>query len=271
MKRVGLIAGNGRFPLIFAESAKREGVSVTAVAHIGETISGLESSVDKIFWIKVGELGKLIKIFKKEGIREAVMAGGIKKTRIFRDIIPDLRSLSLLTKIRHKKDDAILRGVANELQKEGIIVRESTLYLSSIIATDGNMTSRRLCKKELEDITYGWEIAKDIGRHDIGQCIVVKDKVVLAVEGVEGTDEAIKRGGRLCGGGAVVIKVSKPHQDLRFDVPAIGVETIISMKEAKASVIALEAGKTILLDRDETIRKANEAKISIMGKGWLTP
>ncbi len=265
MNKIGLIAGNGRFPIIFAENAKGMGLEVIAVAHRGETISGLEGFVDKTFWIRVGELGKLIKIFKNEGIKDVVMAGGIKKTRLFADIKPDLRSLMLLGRLKNNNDDGILRAVASELEKEGIIVRESTIYLTSLLAQKGLMTKRRLTKGEMEDIEFGWEIAKEIGRYDIGQCIVVKKKTVLAVEAVDGTDETIRRGGRLGKEGALVIKACKPHQDLRFDIPAIGPDTISAMGEVSAVVLAVEAGKTVLLDKEEVIRIANESNISIIG------
>jgi DUF1009 family protein len=264
-QKIGIIAGNGRFPIIFAENAKGMGLEVIAVAHRGETISGLEGLADKTFWIKVGELGKLIKIFKNEGITDVVMAGGIKKTRLFADIVPDLRTLMILGRLKNNNDDGILRAVASELEKEGIIVRESTLYLTSLLAQEGLMTKRRPTKGEMEDIEFGWEIAKEIGRYEIGQCIVVKKKTVLAVEAVDGTDETIRRGGRLGKEGALVIKTCKPHQDLRFDIPAIGPDTISAMGEVSATVLAIEAGKTVLLDKEEVIRMANESNISIIG------
>jgi len=265
MEKIGLIAGNGRFPQIFAENAKTMGLEVIAVAHEGETLPELENYVDKIFWIRVGQLSRLIKIFHNEKVTDAVMAGGIRKTRLFSGARPDLRSLMLLAKVKARYDDNLLRAVAKELEDEGIRMRESTLYLAPILAQEGMMTSRPLSKREKADIQFGWEIAKAIGRREIGQCVVVKDRVLLAVEAIEGTDETIQRAGRLGGEGAVVIKVSKPHQDLRFDVPAVGPQTIESMKAVRAAVLALEAGKTILLDKDQMLREAEEAKISVVG------
>jgi DUF1009 family protein len=247
MERIGLIAGNGRFPLLFAQGARNQSVSVTAVAHVGETLPELSEWVDKIFWIRVGQLGKMIKIFKAEGVKEVVMAGGIKKTRLFADAWPDIRSLTLLAKVKEKKDDALLRAVAGELEREGIKVLESTLYLKSLLAQKGVMTKRKPTTQELEDIRFGWSLAREIGRLDIGQCLVVKNKVVLAVEAIEGTDETIKRAGRLGKEGVVVIKMCKPQQDFRFDIPAVGIETIRAMGEVKASVLALEAGRSILV------------------------
>jgi UDP-2,3-diacylglucosamine hydrolase len=220
--------------------------------------------VDDIFWIKVGQLGKLIDIFKEQGVKDVMMAGGIKKTRIFGGAVPDLRGITFFAKMIHKKDDAILRGVADELQSEGITVRESTLYLESILATPGVLTKRKPSNEEQKDIDFGWQMAKAIGKLDIGQTVIVKGQAVLAVEAIEGTDEAIRRGGLLCGQGAVVIKVCKPMQDLRFDLPAIGAQTIQTMEHVKASCLAIEAGKTIIFDRETVVREADRAGIAIV-------
>ncbi len=264
-ERIGLIAGNGRFPIIFAENAKRLGYAVSAVAHIGETAPELEQYVERIHWIKVGQFNKLIQALKEDGVRQAVMLGGIKKTHVFTTVRPDLRALALFSRLKQWKDDAILREVATELEGEGIQIRESTFGLRGILVEEGPLTERSPSKKEWEDIRYGWEVAQDIGRLDIGQCVVVKDRVVVAVEAVEGTDEAIRRGGVLAGEGAVVVKRSKPQQDLRFDLPAVGPATVEAMASVKATVLALEADRSVLLDRDETLRKAERAGIAIVG------
>jgi DUF1009 family protein len=264
-ERIGLIAGNGRFPIIFAENARRMGFAVSAVAHIGETTPELEQHVERIHWIKVGQFNKLIKALKGDGVRQAVMLGGIKKTHVFTTVSPDLRALAIFSRLREWKDDAILREVAAELESEGIRIRESTFGLRGILVEKGPVTKRSPGKKEWEDIRLGWAVAKEIGRQDIGQCVVIKDKVVVAVEAVEGTDEAIRRGGALARNRAVVVKRSKPHQDLRFDLPAIGPATIATMESVKASVLAVEADRTVLLDREETIRKAEGAGIAIVG------
>jgi len=265
MKKIGLIAGNGRFPILFADQMRAQGLKVVAVAHLGETIKELEDHVDHISWIKVGQLGKLIKIFKREEVQELVMAGGIKKTRLFTDIIPDLRAVQLLASLKEKKDDAILRAIAADLEKEHLYVKESTYYLKSLLVNEGNLTTRKPTKKELLDIEYGWKIAKSIGKLDIGQTILVKDKVVLAVEAIEGTDETIKRGGHLAGKDAIVVKVCKPGQDLRFDLPTIGPETIESMKAAHSYILAVEAGNTLILDKEKTIDIAENGGIGIVG------
>lgn len=265
MKKIGLIAGNGTFPIAFARAAKEKGMQVVAVAHEGETMPELAQWVDGIFWIKVGQLGKLISIFKEQGVRDALMAGGIKKTRLFGGGMPDLRGAALLAKMAFKKDDSILRAVADELESEGITIRESTLYLDNLLAPSGVLTKRKPSKDEQKDIEFGWLMAKEVGRLDIGQTVVVKDQAVLAVEAIEGTDEAIRRGGRLCGKGAVVVKICKPEQDLRFDLPAVGLQTIKTMDEVKAACLAIEAGKAILFDRETVIAEAERAGICVVG------
>ena len=264
MQKIGLIAGNGTFPIAFAQAAKQKGIQVIAVAHEGETSPELAQWVDGIFWIKVGQLGKLISIFKEQGVSDVIMAGGIKKTHLFSGALPDLRGMALLAKMVYKKDDFILRGVAAELESEGITVRESTLYLDSIIAAPGVLTKRKPSKAEQQDIDFGWQMAKEIGKLDIGQTVLVKGQAVLAVEAIEGTDEAIRRGGSLCKQGAVVVKVCKPQQDLRFDLPAIGTQTIKTMAEVKASCLAIEAGKTIIIEREAVIADADKAGIAIV-------
>lgn len=265
MKRIGLIAGNGMFPIEFAKAAKRKGLTVVAVAHEGETMRELEQVADSVFWIKVGQLGRLIKIFKEQGVADALMAGGIKKTRLFGGAMPDLRGAALLARMLYKKDDSILRAVAEELESEGITVHESTLFLDDMLAPAGVLTGRRPTKDEQKDIKFGWYMAKEIGRLDIGQTVVVKGQAVLAVEAIEGTDEAIRRGGVLGNGGAVVVKVCKPHQDLRFDLPAAGIQTIKTMAEVNASCLAVEAGKTIILERDAVVKEADSLGIAIVG------
>lgn len=264
-ERIGLIAGNGRFPIIFAENARRLGYVVSAVAHIGETAPELERHVERIHWIKIGQLNKLIKALKEDGVRQAVMLGGIKKTHVFTTVRPDRRALAVASRLKQLKDDAILREVAAELESEGITIRESTFGLRGILVEEGALTKHAPSKKEWEDIRYGWEVAGEIGRLDIGQCVVIRDRAVVAVEAVEGTDKAIRRGGLLARDGAVVVKRSKPQQDLRFDLPAVGPATIEAMESVKASVLAVEAGRSVILDRETTLRKAERAGIAIVG------
>jgi UDP-2,3-diacylglucosamine hydrolase len=264
-ERLGLIAGNGRFPIIFADNARKLGYHVSAVAHEGETDPELANHVDRIHWIKIGQLNKLISAFKSDEVHQAVMLGGIKKTHVFTTVRPDFRALALAARLALWKDDDILREIAKELEKEGITICESTFGLEGILADEGPLTARVPSGKEWEDIRYGWDVAHDIGRLDIGQCVIVKDRVVVAVEAVEGTDEAIKRGGQLAKDGAVVVKRCKPQQDLRFDLPAVGPRTIEIMASVNASVLAVEAGRTIILDRDLTLKKAQSAGIAVVG------
>lgn len=263
-ERIGLIAGNGRFPVIFAENARKLGLRVSAVAHQGETVPELEQVVDRIHWVRIGQFGKVLRALKGDGVRQAVMLGGMKKTHLFSGVRPDLWAVAFFTKLKSWKDDAILRAIAAWLEEEGIAVRESTFGLADLLVPEGELT-RRLSKAEREDVSYGWNVAQEIGRMDVGQCVVVKDRVIVAVEAVEGTDEAIQRGGRLARNGAVVVKRCKPQQDLRFDLPAVGPQTIQVMNEAKASVLAVEADKTIMLDREEMLENARRSGVAILG------
>lgn len=264
MQKIGLIAGNGDFPLEFAKAAKRKGLSVVTVAHEGETLPELTQWSDKIVWIKVGQLGRLIKAFQEEGVRDVLMAGGITKTRLFSGARPDLRGAAFLARMLAKKDDSLLRGIAAELESEGITVRESTLYLDDLLAPAGVLSRRQPTAEEWKDIAFGWHLAKEIGRLDIGQTVVVKDQAVLAVEAIEGTDEAIRRGGRLCREGAIIVKICKPQQDLRFDLPATGLRTVETMQEVKAACLAIEAGKTIMMQREALIARADAAGMAIV-------
>jgi DUF1009 family protein len=263
VKKLGLIAGNGRFPLLFAAEAKRAGYTVVAVAHRGETSEEIERYADEITWIRVGQLGKLIAAFRSAGIQQTVMAGGIRKVNLFGNFRPDLRGVAFLARLRSREDDALLRGVADELASEGIAVMESTLCLPRIFAEEGVLTPRHPSVAQWSDIRLGFRVAKEIGRLGIGQTVVVKDGVIVAVEAVEGTDAAIARGGSMSRGGCVVVKVSKPGQDLRFDVPAVGPGTIKTLCEVKGAVLAVEAGKTILLDRDELLREASRCNVVV--------
>ncbi len=265
MKKLGLIAGNGKFPLIFAEEAKRAGYVVIAVAHRGETDETIERVTDAVTWVYVGQLGKIIRVFQRAGVTEAVMAGGIRKVKLFGNFRPDLRGTRFLAKRRSRDDDALLRGIADELASDGIQIVASTLCLSHFIPAEGVLTKRAPRREEWADIRLGFHIAKEIGRLGIGQTVVVKQGVILAVEAVEGTDAAIQRGGSLAKSGCVVVKVSKPQQDLRFDVPAVGVDTVDCLHQVGATILAVEAGKTILLDKDSLLRQAELYGISVVG------
>jgi DUF1009 family protein len=265
VKKLGLIAGNGKFPLMFAEEAKRAGYTVIAVAHRGETDEAIAQAADQVTWVYVGQLGKIIRAFQTAGVTEAVMAGGIRKIKLFGNFRPDLRGARFLAKTKSREDDALLRGIADELAGEGIQILQSTLCLSHTISSAGVLTKRAPRREEWDDIRLGYQTAKEVGRLGIGQTVVVKNQVIVAVEAVEGTDAAIQRGGALAKAGCVVVKVSKPQQDLRFDVPAVGLDTIQCLHEVDAAVLAVEAGKTILLEKENFLRQADAYGISVVG------
>jgi len=264
IREVGLIAGSGQFPLLFANAARQASVRVLAVGFEGETDPALSKYVDEFHLLRLGQLNRLVKTFRSAGITQAAMAGGINKTRLYSKIRPDWRAVRFLSRLRNRKDDSLLRALADELESEGILIQPSTIFLPELLAPEGILTRRKPNRREKADIAFGWTLAKAIGRLDIGQCLVVKDQAVLAVEGIDGTDATIMRGGRLCGEGAVIVKVSKPMQDLRFDVPAVGSDTIEVMKRVNARVLVLEAGKTVIFDRDKMIDVADSAGISIL-------
>jgi UDP-2,3-diacylglucosamine hydrolase len=261
---MGLIAGGGAFPLMVADAARDRGLRVVAVAHEGETDPLLSKKVDELTWVKLGQLGHLIKVLKKAGVTRTVMAGTINKKKMFENIRPDLRGLTLMSKLAIFHDDDILRAVAGELQREGIRIVSSAEHLPELLAPRGNLTRRKPSKEERLDVEFGWKIAKELGRLDIGQCVVVRKKTVLALEAIEGTNETILRGGKLAKEKAVVVKVSKPNQDLRFDVPAVGPDTIHVMSQVNASVLAIEASKTLIFDKLTMISYADRASIVIV-------
>lgn len=263
---IGLIAGGGRFPLMVADSAKRKGHPVVAVAHRGDTDPSLADRVDKMIWINLGQLGELIKALKKNDVHKALMAGTITKRRMLSKIKPDFKGLTLMSKLAIFHDDGILRAVAKELEKNDIQIVSATLLMPELLAPPGCLTRRKPTKSEREDIQVGWEVAKELGKLDIGQCVVVRRKTVLALEAIEGTDATILRGGKLAKEKAVVIKVSKPNQDFRFDIPSVGLKTVKVMAEVKASVLAVEAGKTLMFDKPEMISFADKAGISIVSQ-----
>jgi UDP-2,3-diacylglucosamine hydrolase len=211
MKRVGIIAGSGQFPILFSEAARRRGLEVFAIAHIGETDCRLEDVVDGLKWIKLGQLKSVIRFFRDHAVKDAAMAGAITKTKMFFDVRPDLRALKLLATVDHTLDDGILRAFADDLEKEGIAVRASTFLIPELLAIKGCWTRRQPSKSEMVDVRFGWRIVKEIGRLDIGQTLVVRDRSVMAVEAIDGTDATVLRGGRLGREKTVVVKASKPN------------------------------------------------------------
>lgn len=264
-QKIGVIAGNESFPLRFAAEAKRHGCTIVAVCHIDETKPEIEDLVDSAVWIKVGELGKLIDTFRTAGVSHVAMAGGINRVRLFGGVKLDARGAALMLKIRSMKDDVIMRGIAEELAREGISVFDCTVFLSDSLVKEEVLTTSRPNAEELVDIEVGIKAIKAMSDEHIGQTVIVRGGVIVAVEAVEGTDQAILRGGALGGKGTVVVKFAKPTQDMRFDVPTVGLRTITTMVEARARVLALEAGRCLILDREEVVALAKKHKISIIG------
>jgi len=262
--RIGLIAGNGQFPLIFCQKAKKEGFEIIAAAYQNEADPELANYTDEIEWFYLGQVNRLIKYFKKHEISQAVIMGGVKKTRLFKDLKPDMKAVSLIVSMRHTHDDGIMRAFAELLEKNGIAVKPSTFLLPDLLAPAGCWTRRKPTRSEKDEIKLGWRVAKEIGRLDIGQCVVVGGGTILAVEAIDGTDATIKRGGDLGDGSAIVVKVIKPMQDERFDVPAIGVETIRTMIGAGARLLVIEAGKAVVFNRREMVDLADENGVAIV-------
>lgn len=263
-KRIGLIAGAGDMPMIWARAAKAKGAEVIAVAIAEEAKKGLDGIVDQLHSLSVGQVGKIIKTLKDEGIRDLVFIGKVNKSLIFKDIKFDLRAITLMARLKDRKDDTIMLAIVDELKREGIEVIEQTIFLEDMMPSPGVLTRRRPTKEEEADIEFGMEMAKGIAGLDIGQTVVVKDKAVMAVEAIEGTDEAIKRGGTLGRGGIVVVKVAKPNQDLRFDIPTVGMNTLKSLIDVGGKAFAIEAGKTFVVDMENVIKEADRKGIAII-------
>src|ERR1043165_5656657 len=262
--RYGLIAGNGRFPFMVAEGARQVGASLAVVAIREETDPALEREVDSLTWVGIGQLGKMIRFFKSEGVEQAIMAGQVKHVQVFSGAVPDARMLKMLLKLPRRNTTSLIGAVADELASDGIDLIDSTVFVQDQLPSLGNLTNREPNAAERADIDYGLEIAHEMARLDLGQTIVVRGKACVAIEAMEGTDETIKRAGTLVSGRLTVVKVAKPNQDMRFDVPVVGVPTIAAMVEAGATCLCITAGKTLMFDRDEMIRAADKNKISIL-------
>jgi DUF1009 family protein len=264
-RKIGLIAGNGKLPQLVAGNIRAAGHRVIAIGHLGETQRDLRNYVDILKWVHIGELGKILDFLLEEGVESALLIGGVSKRHFFSQARPDGRALKVLSRLREKKDDAILRAIVEEIESAGIRVESPVPFLMESMADSGCWTERKPTPREEKDIRFGWRIAKQVGSLDVGQTIVVKDQIVLAVEAIEGTNETIRRGGFLGRGDVVVIKVCKPKQDLRLDLPVIGSETIRTLQEARASALVVEAEKTIVVDKERVIRQANRNHLCLMG------
>jgi len=261
---LGLVAGGGRFPFLIAEGARRAGLRVVAVGFRNNTDPTLPECVDEYQELRLGQLGRLIAFFKSCGVGAVVMGGTIDKPKAM-DVIPDLRGARLLLKLGGKGDDALLRAISDELASEGMPVRRAHELIPELLTPEGFLTERRPSADVLADIRFGWAVAKEFGHLDIGQTVVVRRQVVAAVEALEGTDEAIRRGCSLAGKGAVVVKIFKPGQDERLDLPSIGLTTIEIMREAGAACLAAEAGRSLFFDRDKALEAARRAGIDVVG------
>ena len=275
--RYGLIAGNGRFPFMVVAGARRAGVALSVAAIREETDPSIEAEVEHLTWVGIGQLGKMINFFKGEGVEKAIMAGQVKHVQIFSRAVPDARMLRMLLRLPRRNTNSLIGAVAAELASEGIDLIDSTYFLQDYLPRPGSLTNRKPNAAERADVEYGLEIAREMSRLDLGQTIVVRGKACVAIEAMEGTDETIRRAGELLGGGRqtrkrlrltsgalTVLKLSKPDQDMRFDVPVIGVPTIETMIAAGATCLCISAGKTLMFDRDEMIALANKNKLAIL-------
>jgi DUF1009 family protein len=270
MSRIGLIAGNGRFPFLVLQGARSLGHDVTVVAVKEEAFPELEAAARDagadLHWVSLGHLGTCIKILKGAGVTRAVMAGQVKHVKIFSGIIPDLTLLSVLTRLKARNTDALISAVADVMKDEGVELIDSTAFLEPLLARDGVLTDRAPSEEETQDFAFGYRMADAIAALDIGQTIAVKHKAVVAVEAMEGTDEVIGRAGVLAGPGVRIVKVAKPKQDMRFDVPVIGIATIQAMRTAGAVALSVDAGRTLVLDGHHVFASANQAGITIVGR-----
>ena len=263
--KYGLIAGNGRFPFLVLEAARSQGIDMVVAAIKEETFPEIEQHATTVHWMSLGQLGKLIKTFKSEGVNRAIMAGQVKHKQIFSSIVPDLKMIQLLASLATKNTDSLIGGVAKLLENEGIQLMDSTSFLRPLLPEPGVLTRRKPSESEKADLDYGYRIARELGRLDLGQSVVVSDGACIALEAMEGTDAVMERAASLAGGRMLrVVKLAKPNQDLRFDVPVIGLATVRRMALLKVSALAIEARKTLMIDREDLIREADEAEITIM-------
>lgn len=263
--KYGLIAGNGQFPFLVLDGARKQGVELAVVAIKEETDKHIDKTADNVEWVGIGQLGKMIGFFKTHGVDKVVMAGQVKHVQIFSGAMPDMRMVKMLWNLPRRNTDALIGGVAAELAKDGIELIDSTYFIQDNLAEKGVLTKRSPSDIELENIEYGLHIAGELARLDLGQTIVVRGKACVAIEAMEGTDATIKRAGELANGKLTVVKVAKPAQDMRFDVPVVGVPTIETMIAAGATCLSVTAGKTLIFDREDMIKLADSNKIAIVG------
>jgi len=264
MEKIGLIAGNRKFPLLFSEQARKKGAYIVAVAIRGDTSLKLKKLVDKIYWLNLSEFSKMFEIFKKEGVRKVIMAGQISPWRLFsKDIAKDPLLCKMLNDIKDKKADTIFGSIAGKLEEHGMELGDSTSFLEGYLPKKGILTKCQPDFEAWEDVYFGLILAKQIAYLDIGQTVAVKHKAIVAVEALEGTDRLIKRAGRVAGKGIIIVKVSKPKQDMRFDIPVIGLLTVKNLIKAGARCLAFEAGKTLFIDKEKSLKLADKKGLVI--------
>ena len=261
----GLIAGNGRFPFLVIDGANSSGTPLSVVAIKEETSKEIDKAAENVCWVGIGKLGKMISFFKANGVTKVIMAGQVKHVQLFSGAIPDLKMVKMLWNLSQRNTDALIGGIAGEMAKEGIELIDSTFFVQEQLAAKGVLTRRKPNKPELENIEYGIKTANEIARLDLGQTIVVRAKACVAVEAMEGTDAVIQRAGELANGRLTVVKVAKPNQDMRFDVPVVGLPTLETMSRAGATCLSVTAGKTLMFDRKKVIELADKSGIAIVG------
>ncbi len=262
--KFGLIAGNGEFPFLVVQGAKKRGTPLVVAAIKEETDRRIEEVADKVLWVGIGQLGKMISFFKSEGVQQVIMAGQVKHIQIFSGAFPDWRMAKMLYNLPKRNTDSLIGGIAAELAKDGIELIDSTYFIQDNLAQEGVLSKRKPDETERGNIEYGLIVANEIARLDLGQTIVVRAKACVAIEAMEGTDAVIKRAGELVKGKLTVVKVAKPNQDMRFDVPVVGVPTIETMIRAGATCLSLTAGKTLIFNREEMIKLADSKKIAVI-------
>lgn len=266
MEQVGIIAGSGPLPFVAARQARAEGLRVVVAAIREEAAAELAGEVDALHWVGVGQLGRLIHVLRSEGVADAVMIGKVRLTWLFERVRPDLRLLWLLWRLRDRRGDSLLEALAGELEAAGITLLDCRRFLGPILAPRGILTRRAPTRRERADIAFGQEVARGVAALRLGQTVVVRRGTVVAVESVEGTDACIRRGGGLAGGGVVVVKVTRPDHDMRFDLPVVGPETVAALRDAGATAMGVEAERTLLLDREATVAAADAAGITLVAE-----
>lgn len=265
-EKYGLIAGNGKFPLLVLDAARSRSIPMVVAAVENETWPEIEQRAETVCWMGIGQLGKLIDFFRREGVAKALMAGQVRHVQIFSGAVPDWRMVRMLASLPRKNTNSLIGAVADELRREGIDLVDSTVFLSPLLAPPGLLAGPKPTSEEQRDIVYGLSVAREIARLDLGQAVAVKGQAVVAIEAMEGTDEVIRRAGTLCGAGFCVVKVARPNQDMRFDVPVAGLSTIETLAAAGGRVLVVEAGRTLLLEKEAMLARAETEGVSVIGE-----